>query len=82
MALPAQQRDIAISGNANLNLLLNHYCSVNADGDIVIKDYENFIRQLEQHCISDDQSKEMMNQFQTILQMAIDADKKPDGFQG
>lgn len=80
--LPAQQRDIAISGNANLNLLLNHYCSVDVDGNVVIKDYENFIRQLEEHCISDDQSKEMLNQFQTILQMAIDVDKTPTGFQG
>ena len=52
------------------------------DGNVVIKDYENFIRQLEEHCISDDQSKEMLNQFQTILQIAIDADKTPTGFQG
>jgi hypothetical protein len=82
MSLPAKKREIAISANANLNLLLNHYLSMDADGTITIRDYEKFIGQLDDMVGGNEATEQMMNQFQTILQMAIDADKTPTGFQG
>ena len=82
MPLPAQKKDIAISINANLNLILNHYLSVDSDGTITIKDYEKFVSQLDDLVGGNEATAQMMNQFQTILQMAIDADKTPTGFQG
>ena len=82
MPLPSQKKDIAISINANLNLILNHYLSVDSDGTITIRDYEKFVSQLDDLVGGNEATEQMMNQFQTILQMAIDADKTPTGFQG
>ena len=82
MSLPSQKRDIAISANANLNLLLNHYVIVNSDGDTTIRDYEKFVSQLDDLVGSNEAAKVMMDQFQKILSMTIEADKKPTGFTG
>lgn len=82
MTLPAQKKDIAISINANLNLILNHYLSVDSDGTITIRDYEKFVRQLDDMVGGNESTEQMMSQFSEILQMAIDADKTPTGFTG
>lgn len=82
MSLPAKKKEIAISVNANLNLLLNHYLSIDSEGNITIRDYEKFVSQLDDMVGGNEASKVMMDQFQQILAMALDADKTPTGFQG
>jgi hypothetical protein len=82
LSLPTNKPDIAISKNANLNLLLNHYLTTDSDGNVMIQNYKKFVDQLDGLIGSDEVSKQMMDQFQTILQMAIDSEKKPIGFQG
>lgn len=82
MSLPTHKPSIAISKNANLNLLLNHYITVDAEGSVIIRDYEKFIGQLDDLVGGNEASQLMMDQFQQILAMAIDSEKKPIGFQG
>lgn len=80
--LPSQKKSIAISSSANLNLVLNHYISTDSDGNITIKDYEKFVEQLDGLVGSNDASKQMMEQFQQILKIALDNEKNPTGFRG
>jgi len=55
---------------------------MDSEGNITIRDYEKFIGQLDDMVGGNEASQLMMDQFQQILAMALDADKTPTGFQG